>query len=101
MSKTMGKSDMDMVLMLFGMDYPISIGKVDKKGQFTANLENVSLDKYLKKTYPCLVETCIFNFYFNCNNRGFWRKCRKIGCKAGFCKIDQEWRMGRNGLFAF
>ena len=61
------KSEMDLVLMLFGMDYPISIGSVDKKGQFTANLENISLDQIPEENRSMSIGPLYFNFHFNFN----------------------------------
>ena len=62
------KADMDLVLMLFGMDTPISIGSVDKKGQFTANLENISLDQIPEENRSMSIGPLYFNFHFNCNS---------------------------------
>lgn len=42
--KKHGKSEMDMVPMLFGMDNPISIETVNKKGEIQANLANTTID---------------------------------------------------------
>ncbi len=83
------KSDMDLVLMLFGMDNPISIGRVDKKGQFTANLENVSLDNVHKENMS--MGDLYFNFYFNCNDRGaFGENFDKPAARQDFVRLTKN-----------
>lgn len=41
------KSEMDITIMAFGMDNWVHIGKVDRKGNFSVNLETVSIDESL------------------------------------------------------
>jgi hypothetical protein len=91
--KNHGKSDMDMVLMLFGMDYPISIGKVDKKGQFTANLENVSLDNIPEENLSMSSGDLYFNFYFKCNREAFGENAEKLAARQDFVRLTKngEW----------
>jgi len=68
MIKNHEKSEMNMVLMLFGMDHPISIGTVDKNGQFTANLGNASLDNIPEENLSMYIGELYSNFYFNCSD---------------------------------
>jgi len=63
------KSEMDLVLMLFGMDNPISIGTVDKKGQFTANLENANIDNISEENLSMSMGELYFSFFFDCADR--------------------------------
>lgn len=88
------KDDMDLVLMLFGMDYPISIGSVNKKGQFTANLENVSLDNISEENKSMSIGPLYFNFYFNCNNADvFGENTEKPAARQDFVRMtkDGQW----------
>ncbi|EPR70573.1 hypothetical protein ADICYQ_0997 [Cyclobacterium qasimii M12-11B] len=62
------KTEMDMVLMLFGMDNPISIGTADAKGHFTASLENVSLDNIPEENLSIYMSELYSNFFFNCSD---------------------------------
>ncbi len=82
---------MDLVLMLFGMDYPISIGKVDKKGQFTANLENISLNNIPKENLSMSMGDLYFNFYFNCNESGaFGENSDKPAARQDFVRLTKN-----------
>lgn len=85
------KADMDLVLMLFGMDYPISIGKVDNKGQFTANLENVSLDNIPEENLSMSIGPLYFNFYFTCNNSdAFGENAEKPAARQDFVRLTKN-----------
>lgn len=88
------KADMDLVLMLFGMDYPISIGSVDKKGKFTANLESVSLANISEENKSMSIGPLYFNFYFNCNNAdAFGENTEKSAARQDFVRMtkDGQW----------
>jgi hypothetical protein len=92
--KNHGKSEMDMVLMLFGMDYPVSIGKVDKKGQFTANLDNLSLDQIPEENISMSMGPLYWNFHFNCNNAdAFGENAENLAARQDFVRLtkDGEW----------
>ncbi|MFD2203152.1 hypothetical protein [Shivajiella indica] len=92
--KNHGKSDMDMVLMLFGMDYPVSIGKVDKKGQFTANLDNLSLDQIPEENLSMSMGPLYWNFHFNCNNSDpFGENAENLAARQDFVRLTKngEW----------
>ncbi|RPA67116.1 hypothetical protein EF405_16745 [Cyclobacteriaceae bacterium YHN15] len=89
--KNHGKSDMDMVLMLFGMDYPVSIGKVDKKGQFTANLENLSLDQIPEENLSMSMGPLYWNFHFNCNNSdAFGENAENLAARQDFVRLTKN-----------
>ncbi len=62
-------SQMELVLMLFGMENPISIGTIDKKGQFTASLDNISLDDISAENKSMFIGELYFSFFFSCNDR--------------------------------
>ncbi len=84
------KSDMDLVLMLFGMDYPISIGTVNKKGQFTANLENASLDNIPKENLAMSSGELYFNFYFKCARDAFGDNYNKMAASQDFVRLTKN-----------
>jgi hypothetical protein len=85
------KSDMDLVLMLFGMDYPVSIGKVDKKGQFTANLENLSLDQIPEENISMSMGPLYWNFHFNCNNSdAFGENAENLAARQDFVRLTKN-----------
>jgi hypothetical protein len=85
------KADMDLVLMLFGMDYPISIGKVDKKGQFTANLENLSLDQIPEENISMSMGPLYWNFHFNCNNSdAFGENAESLAARQDFVRLTKN-----------
>ena len=88
------KSEMDLVLMLFGMDNPISIGTVDKKGQFTANLENASLDNIPEENLSMSIGELYFNFFFNCaDNEAFGDNYDKPAARQDYVRLTNkgEW----------
>jgi len=86
--KNHGKSEMELVLMLFGMDYPISIGTVDKKGQFTANLENVTLNNIPEENLSMSMGPLYWNFHFNCNNSDvFGDNAEKLAARQDFVRL--------------
>lgn len=88
--KNHGKSDMDLVLMLFGMDYPISIGKVDKKGQFTANLDNLNLDQIPEENMSMSMGPLYWNFHFNCNNSdAFGENAENLAARQDFVRLTK------------
>lgn len=62
-------SQMELVLMLFGMEKPISIGTVDKKAQFTASLDNIRIDQISEEDKAMYIGELYFSFYFQCNDR--------------------------------
>lgn len=85
------KSEMDLVLMLFGMDYPISIGSVDKKGQFTANLENISLDQIPEENRSMSIGPLYFNFHFNCNSpEDFGGNAEKQAARQDYVRLTEK-----------
>ncbi|SMD44229.1 hypothetical protein SAMN00777080_2849 [Aquiflexum balticum DSM 16537] len=89
--KNHNKSEMDLVLMLFGMDYPVSIGKVDKKGQFTANLDNLSLDQIPEENMSMSMGPLYFNFHFNCNNSdAFGENAEKLAARQDFVRLTKN-----------
>lgn len=84
------KADMDLVLMLFGMDTPISIGSVDKKGQFTANLENISLDQIPEENRSMSIGPLYFNFHFNCNSpEAFGGNAEKPAARQDYVRLTE------------
>jgi hypothetical protein len=88
--KNHGKSEMDLVLMLFGMDYPISIGQVDKKGQFTANLDNLNLDQIPEENMSMSVGPLYWNFHFNCNNSdAFGENAENLAARQDFVRLTK------------
>nr|MBI1232103.1 hypothetical protein [Cytophagales bacterium] len=89
-----GKTEMDMVLMLFGMDNPISIGKVDKKGVFTANLENLSIATIPEDSRSMSMGPLYFSFYFSCNGSdAFGEHAEKPAARQDFVRLTNkgEW----------
>lgn len=85
------KTEMDMVLMLFGMDNPISIGTVDKKGQFKANLSNLTIDQIPDENRSMSMGDLYFNFYFNCNDRGaFGENFDKLAARQDFVRLTTK-----------
>lgn len=87
-------SQMDLVLMLFGMENPISIGTVDKKGQFTANLENISLGNISDENKSMSINELYFNFFFNCNDReAFGENFDKPAARQDYVRLTNkgEW----------
>lgn len=64
--KNHGNSEMDMVLMLFGTETPISIGKVDETGKFTANLSNLKIDQFSEDDISMALGDLYLNFFFSC-----------------------------------
>ncbi|MCL6259012.1 hypothetical protein M3O96_07940 [Aquiflexum sp. TKW24L] len=89
------KSEMDLVLLLFGMDYPISIGSVDKKGLFTANLDNANLDNIPNENMSMSIGPLYFNFFFNCSNpTDFGGNAEKSAARQDFVRMtkDGEWK---------
>lgn len=85
-----GKSEMELVLMLFGMDNPISIGTVDKKGQFTANLENAKIDGIPEEFRSMSMGPLYWNFHFNCNNSDvFGDNAEKLAARQDFVRLTK------------
>lgn len=85
------KSEMDLVLMLFGMDNPISIGKVDKKGQFTANLDNAKIDGIPEDFLSMSIGPLYFNFHFNCNSSDdFGANAEKPAARQDFVRLTKN-----------
>ncbi len=87
-------SQMDLVLMLFGMENLISIGIVDKKGQFTANLDNISLDDIPAENKSMSIMELYFNFYFKCNDkRAFGENFDKPAASQDYVRMTKkgEW----------
>jgi len=89
-----GKTEMDMVLMLFGMDNPISIGTVDKKGQFKANLSNLTIDQIPDENRSMSMGDLYFNFYFKCADKeAFGEHYEKSAARQDFVRLTAkgEW----------
>ncbi|WP_209329942.1 hypothetical protein [Lunatimonas salinarum] len=92
--KNHGKAEMDLVLMLFGMDYPISIGKVDKKGAFTASLADTSLEKIPDDYKSMSMGPLYFNFHFNCSPDAFGDQAEKPAARQDYVRMTNgkgEW----------
>ncbi|WP_158856440.1 hypothetical protein [Lunatibacter salilacus] len=92
--KNHGKSEMDMVLMLFGMDNPISIGTVNKKGEFTANLANLTIDHISEDNRSMSIGPLYFNFYFKCNDSNdFGDDAEKRAARQDYVRLTNkgEW----------
>ncbi|WP_194777822.1 hypothetical protein [Pararhodonellum marinum] len=88
------KAEMDLVLMIFGMDNLISIGKVDKKGQFNASLENISLDHVPEENKSVSIGELYFNFFFKCNdNKAFGDIFDKPAARQDYVRLtkDGDW----------
>ena len=89
--KNHGKSDMELVLMLFGMDNPISIGTVDKKGQFNANLDNVKIDGIPEEFTSMSMGPLYWNFHFSCNNNDvFGDNAEKLAARQDFVRLTKN-----------
>jgi hypothetical protein len=89
-----GKAEMDLVLMMFGMDYPVTIGKVNKKGQFTANLETADLSTIPAENLSMSMGPLYFNFFFSCNDsKAFGEHAEKLAGRQDFVRLtrDGEW----------
>lgn len=91
--KNHGKSEMDLVLMLFGMDHPVSIGRVDNTGVFTANLADLKIDHIPEDFKSMSIGPLYFNFYFNCNPADFGENAEKPAARQDFVRMTQggEW----------
>ncbi|OYX13456.1 MAG: hypothetical protein B7Z16_15630 [Algoriphagus sp. 32-45-6] len=84
------KKEMDVVLMLFGMDYPITIGKVDPKGQISVNLEGVGIAGIPEKVRSMFMGELIHNFYFSCGDfSAFGELGRKPALRQDFLRLTQ------------
>lgn len=93
--KNHGKTEMDMVLMLFGMDNTISIGTVDKKGQFIANLSNLNTENIPEENKSMSMGELYFNFYFKCNDRdAFGDNAEKPAARQDYVRLTNqgEWK---------
>lgn len=87
-------SEMDLVLMLFGMDNPIPIGTVQKNGQFTVNLENVSLENISVENKSMYIGDLYFNFFFSCGDyNAFGENYNKQAVRQDFIRMTSkgEW----------
>lgn len=85
------KSEMDIVLMLFGMDNPISIGTVDKKGDFKVSLENISVDHIPQENKSMSMGELYFSFFFNCNDReAFGDDFDKSAVKQDYVRLTKD-----------
>jgi hypothetical protein len=62
------KKEMDVVLMPFGMDYPISIGSVDQKGQFSASLTGLDFGSVPEEVQSMFGGELGYSFFFGCND---------------------------------
>lgn len=58
------KAEMDIAIMAFGMDNPIIVGKVDKKANFSVNVEMVTVSESLGSDDNMM--PLYFSFYFKC-----------------------------------
>jgi hypothetical protein len=85
------KSEMDLVLMLFGMDNPISIGTVDKNGQFTADLADINIDQIPEEFKSMSLGPLYFNFHFNCNDaKDFGENGEKLAARQDFVRMTKN-----------
>jgi hypothetical protein len=85
---------MELVLMLFGMEKPISIGTVDKNGQFNASLDNINMDQISEEDKGMYIGELYFNFYFQCNNRDvFGKNFDKPAARQDYVRLTKngEW----------
>jgi hypothetical protein len=92
--KNHAKTEMDMVLMLFGMEKPISIGKVDKKGAFTANLTNLKMDNITEEERSMNLGELGYNLFFNCGNvDDFGKNAGKMAARQDYVRLTDkgEW----------
>ncbi|TNF43493.1 MAG: hypothetical protein EP311_03030, partial [Cytophagales bacterium] len=62
------KAKMDLVLMPFGMDYPISIGSVDQKGQFSVNLTGLDFGSVPEEVQSMFGGELGYSFFFGCDD---------------------------------
>lgn len=86
-----GKTEMDMVLMLFGMDHPISIGTVDKKGQFKADLSKLTVDQIPDENRSMGMGDLYFNFYFKCaEQEAFGGNFDKPAARQDFVRLTSK-----------
>lgn len=58
------KSEMDIVIMAFGMDNPVIVGKVDKKANFSVNLEMATVSE--SQASDDNMGPLYWSFYFHC-----------------------------------
>jgi hypothetical protein len=87
-------SQMELVLMLFGMEKPISIGTVDKKAQFTASLDNISTDQISEEDIAMYIGELYFSFYFECKDREvFGENFDKPAARQDYVRLTKngEW----------
>ncbi|MEQ8556442.1 MAG: hypothetical protein RIC06_06460 [Cyclobacteriaceae bacterium] len=59
---------MDLVLMPFGMDYPIVIGKINKKGSFNVNISLGDIENVPVESREMFTGDLYFNLHFSCDN---------------------------------
>ncbi|MGM0946598.1 MAG: hypothetical protein ACQEW9_15585 [Bacteroidota bacterium] len=59
---------MDVVLMLFGLDHQITVGKVDKKGELSVNLEGIGTEGIPEDIKSMFMGRLVFNFFFTCGD---------------------------------
>lgn len=84
------KKEMDVVLMLFGMDNPITIGKVDPKGQILVNLEGVGIAGIPEEVRSMFMGELVHNFYFSCGDfSAFGELGRKPALRQDFLRLTQ------------
>nr|WP_287938591.1 hypothetical protein [Algoriphagus sp.] len=84
------KKEMDVVLMLFGMDNPITIGKVDPKGQISVNLEGVGIAGIPEEVRSMFMGELIHNFYFSCGEpSAFGEMSGKPALRQDFLRLTQ------------
>lgn len=63
------KSKMELVLMPFGMDYPIVAGTVDQKGQFAVNLDGLDVKNVPNEVQSMFEGELGYSFFFGCGDR--------------------------------
>ncbi|TDQ19236.1 hypothetical protein DFQ04_1057 [Algoriphagus boseongensis] len=63
------RSKMELVLMPFGMDYPIVAGTVDQRGQFAVNLDGLDLKNVPNEVQSMFEGELGYSFFFGCNDR--------------------------------
>ncbi|MGF1638574.1 MAG: hypothetical protein ACFCUU_15965 [Cyclobacteriaceae bacterium] len=84
------KAEMDVVLMPFGMDNWISIGKVNKKGEFTADLGLAKIDGVSEELLSVSTGVLYFSFYFSCSDNGkFGEHTEKPAMRQDYVRLTK------------
>ncbi len=89
------KSEMDLVLMPFGADNWLTIGKVNKNGVFTADLSSAKMDEEPEALKSKSMSVLYFSFFFSCSDKG------SFGVHTEKAAIKQDYvRLTKNGQWA-